>query len=35
MLDATILTLDQGHAATAIGPLEVFRDAGPLRNQLL
>lgn len=35
MLDATIVFLDQGHASTAVGPLEVFRDAGRLWNQLM
>ena len=30
MLDVTTVFLDHGHASTAIGPLEVFRDAGVL-----
>jgi transcriptional regulator GlxA family with amidase domain len=30
--DVTILFLDGGHASTAVGPLEVFRDAGVLWN---
>jgi len=34
MLDVTVLFLDQGHASTATGPLEVFRAAGVLWNQL-
>jgi len=34
MLDVTILFVEDGHASTAIGPLEVFRDAGRLWNQL-
>jgi transcriptional regulator GlxA family with amidase domain len=34
MFDVTVLFLDQGHASTATGPLEVFRAAGVLWNQL-
>ena len=34
MIDVTVLFLDEGHASTAIGPLEVFRDAGVLWGQL-
>ncbi len=34
MLDVTVLFLDRGHASTAAGPLEVFRDAGVLWNVL-
>ncbi len=34
MIDVTLLFLDQGHASTAAGPLEVFRDAGVLWNTL-
>ena len=30
MLDVTVLFLEHGHASTATGPLEVFRDAGVL-----
>jgi transcriptional regulator GlxA family with amidase domain len=35
MIDVTIVLVDGGHASTAIGPLEVFRDAGRLWNTLL
>jgi transcriptional regulator GlxA family with amidase domain len=35
MIDVTVLFMDGGHASTAIGPLEVFRDAGALWNALL
>lgn len=35
MIDVTVLFLEGGHASTAVGPLEVFRDAGRLWNQLL
>lgn len=35
ILDVTVLLLDGGHASTALGPLEVFRDAGRLWNALL
>jgi transcriptional regulator GlxA family with amidase domain len=31
-IDVTVLFLDEGHASTSIGPLEVFRDAGVLWN---
>ena len=34
MIDVTVLFLDHGHACTATGPLEVFRDAGVLWNVL-
>ncbi|MEZ4282599.1 MAG: helix-turn-helix domain-containing protein [Myxococcota bacterium] len=34
MLDVTVLLTDGGHASTALGPLEVFRDAGRLWNAL-
>jgi len=34
-LDVTVLIVEGGHASTAIGPLEVFRDAGRLWNQLI
>jgi transcriptional regulator GlxA family with amidase domain len=34
MLDVTVLFLEHGHASTATGPLEVFRDAGVLWNVL-
>jgi len=34
MIDVTILFLDDGHMSTAIGPLEVFRDAGVLYGRL-
>jgi transcriptional regulator GlxA family with amidase domain len=34
MIDVTVLFLDRGHASTATGPLEVFRDAGVLWNVL-
>lgn len=34
MLDVTVVFMDGGHASTAIGPLEVFRDAGSLWNAL-
>lgn len=34
MIDATIVFLEGGHASTAIGPLEVFREAGGLWNRL-
>jgi transcriptional regulator GlxA family with amidase domain len=34
MIDATILFLEEGHASTAIGPLEVFRDADVLWQRL-
>ena len=34
MIDVTVLLVDGGHASTAIGPLEVFRDAGKLWNAL-
>jgi len=33
-IDVTVLFLDGGHASTAVGPLEVFRDAGVLWNEL-
>lgn len=32
MIDVTVLMLDDGHASTSIGPLEVFSDAGSLWN---
>lgn len=35
MFDATVLFLEGSHAATAVGPLEIFRDAGRLWNQLM
>jgi len=34
LFDVTVLFLDGGHASTAVGPLEVFREAGRLWNQL-
>lgn len=34
MIDVTVLLADGGHASTALGPLEVFRDAGRLWNVL-
>jgi transcriptional regulator GlxA family with amidase domain len=34
MIDVTILFLDHGHMSTAVGPLEVFRDAGVLWGRL-
>jgi transcriptional regulator GlxA family with amidase domain len=34
VLDVTVLFLERGHASTAAGPLEVFRDAGVLWNVL-
>lgn len=34
MIDVTILLVDGGHASTALGPLEVFRDVGRLWNTL-
>jgi len=34
MIRVTVLLLDGGHASTAIGPLEVFRSAGVLWQQL-
>jgi transcriptional regulator GlxA family with amidase domain len=34
VLDVTILFLDGGHMSTAVGPLEVFRDAGVLWGRL-
>jgi len=34
MIDVTVLFLENGHASTATGPLEVFRDAGVLWNVL-
>ena len=34
MIDVTVLFLERGHASTATGPLEVFRDAGVLWNVL-
>jgi transcriptional regulator GlxA family with amidase domain len=34
VIDVTVLFLDRGHASTATGPLEVFRDAGVLWNLL-
>ena len=34
MVHVTIVLLDEGHASTAVGPLEVFRDAGGLWGQL-
>jgi len=34
MIDVTVLLVDGGHASTALGPLEVFRDAGTLWNTL-
>ena len=34
MIDVTILLADGGHASTALGPLEVFRDVGRLWNTL-
>ena len=35
MLDVTVVFLDESHASTAIGPLEVFRSAGTLWNALV
>ena len=35
MLDVTVVFMDGGHASTGVGPLEVFRDAGRLWNQLM
>jgi len=32
--EVTVLFLEGGHASTAVGPLEVFRDAGVLWNEL-
>lgn len=34
MIDVTVLLAQGGHASTALGPLEVFRDAGRLWNAL-
>ncbi len=34
-IDVTLLFLEGGHASTAVGPHEVFRDAGVLWNALL
>lgn len=34
MIDCTVLLAHGGHASTALGPLEVFRDAGRLWNTL-
>ena len=34
MIDVTILFLPDGHMSTAVGPLEVFRDAGVLWGRL-
>ena len=34
VIQVTVLFLDGGHTSTAIGPLEVFRDAGVLWNEL-
>jgi transcriptional regulator GlxA family with amidase domain len=34
MIDVTVLFLDDGHASTSIGPLEIFRDAGGLWSTL-
>jgi transcriptional regulator GlxA family with amidase domain len=34
MIDVAVIFIEGGHASTAIGPLEVFRDAGSLWNQL-
>jgi len=34
MLDVTVVFLENGHASTATGPLEVFRDAGVLWQTL-
>lgn len=34
MIDVAVVFLEGGHASTAIGPLEVFRDAGSLWNLL-
>jgi transcriptional regulator GlxA family with amidase domain len=33
LLDVTVVFLENGHASTACGPLEVFRDAGVLWNR--
>jgi transcriptional regulator GlxA family with amidase domain len=33
-IEVTVLFLEGGHASTAVGPLEVFRDAGVLWNEL-
>jgi transcriptional regulator GlxA family with amidase domain len=33
-IQVTVLFLDGGHTSTAVGPLEVFRDAGVLWNEL-
>jgi hypothetical protein len=33
-IQVIVLFLDGGHTSTAIGPLEVFRDAGVLWNEL-
>jgi transcriptional regulator GlxA family with amidase domain len=34
LIDVAVLFLEQGHASTAVGPLEVFRAAGTLWNVL-
>jgi transcriptional regulator GlxA family with amidase domain len=34
MIDVTVLFLEGSHASTAVGPLEIFHDAGRLWNQL-
>ncbi len=34
MIDVTVLFLDDGHVSTAVGPLEIFRDAGVLWGRL-
>jgi len=34
-IEVTVLFLQGGHASTAVGPLEVFRDAGVLWNELV
>lgn len=35
MVDVTVLFIDGGHASTAVGPLEIFRDAGRLWDRLM
>jgi transcriptional regulator GlxA family with amidase domain len=35
LIDITVLFLHRGHASTAVGPLEVFHDAGRLWNQIM
>lgn len=35
MPDVAVLFLDGGHTSTAVGPLEVFRDAGRLWNRIV